>query len=224
MFKDLDQFFRLALASQASLEKTIAAGRTIGVEANKLRDRRMRPADIDGGGNIINGCVLVQRMTDRDNRCAIASAHARGAHHPYTFAEPAAQPLEQLHCPGELAAEAIANAQGQWRRWRLVLHDDVEMRVERGDLIDLDQRQLHLLGERRQVACIEAGEMVLQQVQVLDQQVPPPLALAEQCLYFGQSDRVDLPPLREIGPASASRAGMYAAVVPCRRLHAVLDR
>ena len=53
---------------------------------------------------------------------------------------------------GELAAEAVADPHGQRRRRLLVIHDDVEMGVERGDLVDLDKRQPHLLGQRRQMA------------------------------------------------------------------------
>jgi len=43
------------------------------------------------------------------------------------------------------------------------------MGVERGDLIDFDEGEPHLLGERRQMARMQAAEMVLQQMQVLDQ-------------------------------------------------------
>src|SRR6516165_5638799 len=60
---------------------------------------------------------------------------------------------------------------------------------------------------------METPAMVLQQMQVLDQQVAPPFAVAEQRLHFGERSRVDLPPFRVIGPASASRAGMDPAVV-----------
>ncbi len=87
------------------------------------------------------------------------------------------------------------------------------MGVERGDLVDLDQRQPHLLGQRREVARMQAAEMVLQQMQVLDQQVAPPLAVAEQRLHFVQRRRIDLPALRVIRPAPPARAGMDAPVV-----------
>ena len=60
------------------------------------------------------------------------------------------------------------------------------MGVERGDLVDLDEREPHLLGQRREMPRMEAAEMVLQQMQVLDQQVAPPLAFAEQRLHLGQ--------------------------------------
>ena len=179
----------------------------------------MHIAHIDGGGDIVHGGVLVQRMTDRDDRSAIASTHARGADNPDPIAEPAAQPLEQLHRAREFAAEAIADAHGQLRRWRLAVHDDVEMGVKRGDLVDLDEREPHFLGERRQMTRMEAAEMVLQEMQVLDQQVTPALALAEQRLHLCERRRIDLPPFRVIRPPTAPRARVDAAVVFCCKNH-----
>jgi hypothetical protein len=60
---------------------------------------------------------------------------------------------------------------------------------------------------------MQAAEMVLQQMQVLDQQVTPPLALAEQGLHRGKSRRVDLPAFRMIRPAPPPRARMDTPVV-----------
>ena len=96
---------------------------------------------------------------------------------------------EQVRRAGKLAAQAVADPHGQRRRRRLVVHDDVEMGVERGDLVDLDEGEPHLLGERREMARMQAAEMVLQQMQVLDQQVAAALALAEQRLHLGQRRR-----------------------------------
>ena len=60
---------------------------------------------------------------------------------------------------------------------------------------------------------MQAAKMVLQQVQVLDQQVASPLALAEQCLNLGERRRIDLPSFRVVGAAPAPRAWMNATVV-----------
>src|SRR6266446_10414431 len=124
-------------------------------------------------------------MADRRDRGAMAAAHARSANDAYAIAEPAAQILEELHGAGQLAAQTVAYPHGQRRRWRLVVHDDVEMGVERGDLVDLDECEPHLLGECGEMARIEATEMVLQQMQVLDQQIAPALAIAKQPLDLG---------------------------------------
>ncbi|HVB14924.1 MAG TPA: hypothetical protein VNF04_00160 [Stellaceae bacterium] len=55
--------------------------------------------------------------------------------------------------------------------------------------------------------------MVLQQVQVLDQQIAAPLALAEQYLDLGKRRRVDLAALRVIEAAPPPGSGMNAAIV-----------
>ena len=55
--------------------------------------------------------------------------------------------------------------------------------------------------------------MVLQQMQVLNQQITPSLALPEERLHFGEGARIDLPALWLVGPAPAARTGMDATVV-----------
>jgi hypothetical protein len=87
------------------------------------------------------------------------------------------------------------------------------MGVERGNLVDLDQGEAHLLGERREMPRMKAAKMVLQQVEMLDQQVAPPLALAEELLDLGERGGIDLPALRMIRPAPPPRAGMDPPVV-----------
>src|ERR1700738_1725516 len=106
-------------------------------------------------------------MADRHDRRAMAAAHARSADDAYAVAEPGAQPIKELHPAGQLAAQTVAYPHGQRRRWRLVVHDDVEMGVERGDLVDLDECEPHLLGQCHKMARIEATAMVLQQMKVL---------------------------------------------------------
>src|SRR5712691_13208326 len=96
------------------------------------------------------------------------------------------------------------------------------MGVERGDLIDFDEGEPHLLGERRQIARMQAAEMVLQQMQVLDQQIAPALAINEQRLHLGERGGIDLSPLRMIGPAPAARTGMDAPVVLYGRWHVLV--
>src|SRR6266481_1145404 len=158
-------------------------------------------------------------MADRHDRGAMAAAHARSADDAYAITEPAAQIFEELHGAGQLATQTVADPYCQRRRRRLVVHDDVEMGVERGDLVDLDECEPHLLGECGEMARIEATEMVLQQMQVLDQQITPPFTGVEQRLHLTESGRVDLAPLRVIRPATAPRARMDAAIVLYRRRH-----
>jgi len=146
VLEDLDQFLRPAFPGEAGREQTIAAGGAIGVQADKFRDRRLTLAHGNRGGDVVHGSVLVQRVPDRDNGCTMAPAHAGGAEDSDPVAEPAAKIFEQPRRSGEFTAQAVANPHGQrgWRR--LVVHDDIEMSVERGDLIDLDEGEPHLLG------------------------------------------------------------------------------
>ncbi len=138
---------------------------------------------------------------------------------PHTRAEPGLEVGEKLRRPGELAAQAVADPHRHRRRRLLVVHDDVEMGVKRGDLVDLGQSQPHLLGQCGQMARVKATEMVLQQVQMLDQQVAPALTVTQQRLNLDERCRIDLPALWMIGPAPASRARMDAAVVFWGRRH-----
>src|ERR1700730_2182364 len=56
-------------------------------------------------------------------------------------------------------------------------------------------------------------------MQVLDQQVTPPLTLPEQRLHLREGGGIDLPAFRMIRPAPPPRAGMNPAVVFQRRRH-----
>jgi hypothetical protein len=87
------------------------------------------------------------------------------------------------------------------------------MSIERGDLVDLDKGEPHLLGQRREMPSMQAPEVVLQQMQMFDQQVAPAPALAEQRLDLAERGGIDLPPLRMIRPAPSPRPGMNPAVV-----------
>ena len=77
---------------------------------------------------------------------------------------------------------------------RSAFPDDVEVVVERGDLIDLGLRQPHLLGQRRQMLGRKAAEPSWMEVQVLDQQVALARGGSQQLLDFSQRRGVDLAP------------------------------
>ncbi len=140
-------------------------------------------------------------------------AHAGRAHNVHPVAEPCPEIVDQLLAAQQCAGKAVAHPHRDWRRRRLVVHDNVEMGVERGDLVDLGQSEAHLLGQCHQMARMQAAEMVLQQVQVLDQQIAPAVAIPQQRLHVGECRRIDLPALRVIGAAPPSGAGMDAPVV-----------
>ena len=219
MFERPDHLVAGALARKAGLQQAIAALGAVAVETDIGRDRHVGFPGGDGSSDAGERCVLVQRVADCDDRGAVTAAQARRAHDPHPVAEPGRQLPKELRRTGEFAAEAVADPHGQRRRRLLVVHDDVKMGVERGDLVDLDECQPHLLGQRRQMARMETTEAVLQQMQVLDQQVAPAFAVPEQRLHFVQCRGVDLPALWTVEPAPPSRARVNAPVVPSLGVH-----
>jgi hypothetical protein len=94
----------------------------------------------------------------------------------------------------------------------------VEMGVEGRDLVHLGERELHLLRQRGEMRGGEMAVAVLDQVQVLDQEIAPALALAQQGPHLGERLRLDLAALGcPAGAVAPSRAGR-ALVGP--RIHA----
>ena len=112
-------------------------------------------------------------VADLGHRRRLAAAHARGADDPDLAAHLLLQAVQKVPRPHHLAGQAVADADSQCRRRGLILHDDVKVGVEGGDLVDLGHRQFHFLGQGGQVAGRKVAVTVLDQVQVLDQQVAP---------------------------------------------------
>src|SRR5689334_7345472 len=92
------------------------------------------------------------------------------------------------------------------------------MRVESRDLIDLGQRQPHLLRQSSEMGGREMPVAILNEMQVLDQQIAPALALAKKRADFVVRPRVDLAALRRARrPASAASAAAAAIGRSSRR-------
>src|SRR6516164_8881918 len=221
MLEGLDQLLGPALPHQTRTEKSITAGRAVGGEADEFRARRVCLACCNSSGDTGGAGVLVQRVGDRHDRRPMAPAHAGCPDDPDTTVELAAQIMEKLRCAGQLAAEAVAYADGQRGRWRLAVHDDVKVGVERGDLISLYEGEPHLLGKRREMTGVETAEMVLQLMEMLDQEIASALPVTEHRLHLGERRGIDLPALRVIRPAPPPRARMDAAVVRYRGWHLI---
>ncbi len=116
--------------------------------------------------------------------------------------------LQQLFRAEHRAGQGVADADGQRRDVRLAFLHDVEMRVEGRGLEHFGKRQLHLVGERREMRGGNLMILVLDQVQMLDQQIAPPRPVAEQELDLVRGGRIDLAALGgRFGPL-ASLAGM----------------
>src|SRR5690606_1924951 len=116
-----------------------------------------------------------------------------------------AQRLEELVCAGEVTGDRLADADGDGRRRRRAILDDVEVVIEGGDLVDLGRREGHLACECYQVHVAQAAVGVLNEVQVLDQEVGPARGVAEQGADLGQRLIIQLASLGRGAEGDAAR-------------------
>jgi hypothetical protein len=152
----------------------------------------------------------MERVADRGDRSVVAAAHAGRPHDADIRPEGFRQLGEQLARPHHLAAETVADPHGYGGRRFLAVENDIEMRIERGNLVDLDQGEPHLLGERREMGRAQIAVMVLDQMEMLDQQVPPARTIAEHRTHLVERLRIDLPSLRRPPPLTATGTRMNA--------------
>ena len=101
-----------------------------------------------------------------------------------------------MHGAGDLARQAVADANGQRRRRGLAFLDDVEVVIEAGDFVDLGLRQAHLLCQGGEMRRREVAEAILDLVQVLDQEVTLARLGAEKRLDLRQRPGIDASPSR----------------------------
>src|SRR2546427_2739265 len=128
---------------------------------------------------------------DARRRCRIAAPNAWRGNHAHIWAQTLLQLFKQLATSRHRAGQCFADAHRElWRRGG-VFFDHVEVVVERGDLVDLAHRQLHLLRQRNDVGSSDMSVAILDTVQKLDEQIPPPWRISQQCLHFSQRFRVD---------------------------------
>ena len=149
-------------------------------------------------------------MADGADRRAVAGAHAGRAHDAHVRAEPVGQLAQEMLGARHRAGERIADAHRDARRRRLAFLHHVEMRVEGRDLVDLGQRELHLLRQRGEMRGREMAVAVLNQMQMLDQEIAPALAVAEQRAHLLERPRIDL---AAFGRRAAGCAAQSSAIV-----------
>ena len=117
---------------------------------------------------------------------------------------------QQLLGARHRAGQRVAHPHGDRRRRRLAFLHHVEMGVEGRDLVDLGQRELHLLRERGEMRGGEMAVVVLDQMQMLDQQIAPARAVAEQRAHLVERLRIDLAALGRAPRLAAARLGAVA--------------
>ncbi len=119
-------------------------------------------------------------MADGHGGSLVTEAHARGAHHADRGSGGGAERGKQRLGAGHRACDAVANADRHGRYGRFTFPHDVEMSVEGRGLEDLCQREPHFLRQSREMFGRDLMMRVLDPVQMLDQQIPPPRRIAEE--------------------------------------------
>ena len=118
----------------------------------------------------------------------------------------AGQVAQQMLGARHRAGERVADPHRDRRRRRLAFLHHVEMGVEGRDLVDLGERELHLLRERGEMRGREMAVAVLDQMQVLDQQVALARPVAEQRAHLVERLRIDLAALGRARRAAGALA------------------
>ena len=148
-------------------------------------------------------------MADGANRGAVTGAHAGGAHYAHAGTKLLRQIRKQVLGAGKRAGQRIADAHRDRRRRRLALLHDIEMGIEGRDLVDLGQRELHLVRQRRKMRGGQMTVVILDEMQMLDQQVAPARPVGQKREHFLARRRIDLTALRGARrPAAARPSGL----------------
>jgi len=112
----------------------------------------VHPSDLNSFADFAGGGLIDVAVPNLGHRCGVAATHAWRTHDAHVGAKPGRQLGEQLLRSHHRAGETVAHAHGELG-WRcLILDNDIEVGVEGSDLIDLGQRQAHLLRERGEVS------------------------------------------------------------------------
>jgi hypothetical protein len=214
---DLDQVIARARAGKAGPEQGIAALALIALEILRggigmrmgVLGRRSR--------HLIGRGPHHLTMADRADRSPVTGAHARRTHDPYAGAEPgrkiAQERLGACHCAGQ----RIAHPHRDGRRRGLALLHHVEVGIEGRDLVDLGQREPHLLRQRSEMRGRKMAVAVLDQVQMLNQQVALARALTEQRPHLLERTGIDLAALGGPARTAGTTIGAIGAVRPAIR-------
>ena len=151
----------------------------------------------DRGLHLFGRRVVDVVMAQLQHRRRVTPAHARRAEHPNLGrVEAILQRLLQSFGACHFARKRVAYADGQGG-WRcLAFGNDIEVRIEGGNFIDLGLRQSHFVRERGKVVCREVTVFVLNEVQEFDQQIAAAGLVAQKGANLLQRAIVDLASFR----------------------------
>jgi hypothetical protein len=196
----------IAGAGEALLDQPVSARRAVLRILDRLGLRTAHLAAAHRGQHAGFRRLRQRILADHHAGRRVAATDARRGDDPDAAAKNLRQPLEQRARPGQFAGQRVANAHGQRRRIAVALLHHVEMMVEGRNLVHLRLAQPHLLGERREMGGGQAPVFILDAMQMLDQEIPPPRRIPEQGANLFSRRRIHL-------PALASAAIAFAAVI-----------
>ena len=172
----------LPVARGAQLRQgLIAAVRAVGIEGFIIGNHGVEIALGDDGFDLFGCRVIDVAMADLQHRGGVAAAHAGRAHHP-DFRGIAAffqRGFERLRAR-QFTGQRITDPDRQVGRGRFALLHHIEMGIEGRDLVDLCHAQAHFLGQSTQMRCGKMAIFILDEVQILNQQIAPARAVAQQ--------------------------------------------
>ena len=183
----------VALAGDACLQQRVAAFAKVARVVDEGLDDRPRLLRRDGRDDALAAGASDRTLADHHRRRLLAATDAGSADDADVGPEQRRQPRQQVAASGDLARQALADADRDLRRRVLAFLHDVEVVIEARDLVDLGLRQAHLGGERGEMRRREVAEAILDPVQVLDQQVALARLRAEERLHLGERVGVDAP-------------------------------
>src|SRR5207249_1085529 len=204
----LDNLITGARAGKAGPEQRIAALADVALEIPRRGIGSRVCALSDRRGDTFLAHPHHLHVADGADRRAVASPHAGRAHNANIGSEPDRQRTQEMLGSRHRAGERIADSHGHRRRRGLVFLHHVEMGVEGRNLVDLGERELHLLRERGEMGGREMAVAILNEVQMLDQEIAPARAIAQQRAHLRQRLRLDLTAFgrlaRAVAPAQSS--------------------
>ena len=149
----------------------------------------------------LRGGVVHVAVADLRDRSRVAAPHAGSPDHPHPARAFRLEGGHELDGPRELTGEAVAYPDGERRRRVGAVRDDVEVGVERRDLVHLRLGEAVLGRKGREMPGVERPEAVLDEMEVLDEVVAAVRADAEELADVVARRGIDLPALGRRPPA-----------------------
>ena len=140
-----------AFAGDASGERAVAAAGPISGEIDAFDRRGFDVARADRGFDRRRRGAVDRVAADDGGRRVLAAADAWRADDADVGALEMRERVAQRLCAGHRARQRLAHAHGDGRRRGFAFLHDIEVVIERGDLVHLGHRETHLLRQRGQV-------------------------------------------------------------------------